>query len=168
MLWKRTTLSIVGKLQVFHAVIVSRLLYGLDSAWLNVAETRRLNGFYCRCLRNILGIQPSYISRVSNDTVLRRASSWPLHQHLLRDQLLLYGRVARAPESDLMKHPAFVRGTLRPAVQRYVRVVGRPRNEWTTMMRAEAAQMEMNVDVDSRSDWIFSVGRHCMRPRAPA
>ena len=46
-LWKHTMLPVARKIQVFKSVIISRLLYGLSSAWLNAAELRRLNGFYC-------------------------------------------------------------------------------------------------------------------------
>ena len=48
-LWNHTALSKERKIQVYNAIVISRLLYGLSSAWLNVAEIRRLNGFQCRC-----------------------------------------------------------------------------------------------------------------------
>ena len=71
--WKHTTLNTTRKIQIFHAVIITKLLYGLSSAWLNVREIRWLNGFYCRCLRVILKVPPAYFSRVSNAVVLERA-----------------------------------------------------------------------------------------------
>ena len=42
-LWGHTSLAMSKKIQIFQAVVVSRLLYGLSSAWLNVAEVRRVN-----------------------------------------------------------------------------------------------------------------------------
>ena len=36
-LWNHTTFAKHRKVEVYPAVIVSRLLYGLNSAWLNVA-----------------------------------------------------------------------------------------------------------------------------------
>ena len=105
--WKHTQLTTARKLEVFEAVIVSRLLHGLNSAWINVAEIRKLNGFYCRCLRVIQRIQPAFISRVSNEAVLARAGRQPISQKLLRRQLLAYGRVVRASEHDVLKSRTF-------------------------------------------------------------
>ena len=94
-LWKHTTLTKHRKVEVFQAFIVSRLLYGLSSAWLNVAEMRRLSGFQCRCLRVILRIAPAYVSRISNAKVLAEACSNSscfclegLHAHLLPTQFV--------------------------------------------------------------------------------
>ena len=47
-----------------------------------------------------------------------------------KKQLLLLGKVVRAPEGHPMKVASFIPGTLRPATERYVRRVGRPRIEW--------------------------------------
>ena len=57
---QHSTLSTQKKIQIFRAVIISRLLYELASAWLNKCEIRRLNGFFCRCLRVLLRIPPAY------------------------------------------------------------------------------------------------------------
>ena len=64
-LWSHSCLNVARKVQIFQAVVVSRLLYGLGSAWLDVAEIRRLNGFQARCLRKVVGIKPSFVSRIS-------------------------------------------------------------------------------------------------------
>lgn len=39
-LWNHSSLTMNRKVQVYQEVVVSRLLYGLSSAWLNVAESR--------------------------------------------------------------------------------------------------------------------------------
>ena len=122
-------------------MVVSRLLYGLASAWLNVAESRRLNGFHARCLRKITGIKPSFVSRVSNATVLQRAGQAELRQQLLKQQLLLYGRIARSPNGDVLRQLTFIPNSVQAATSRYVRRVGRPRNEWAVMLGAEARKM---------------------------
>ena len=140
-LWKRTALPVCKKIRILQSVVVSRLLYGLSSAWLNKAEVRRLNGFYCRCLRVILRIKPSYVSRVSNESVLRQACQPELGRQLLKQQLLFYGRIARAPADDILRRLTFCPGSLRPASDRYVRRVGRPRNEWVLMMQKESFKM---------------------------
>ena len=138
--WKHTSLSTARKVAVYNAIVVSRLLYGLSSAWLNAAEIRRLNGFHCRCLRKITRIRPSFVSRVSNAAVLMRAHEHPLSSYLRYQQLLLFGRVARALAGDALRRATFHHG-LEPATNRYVRRVGRPRNEWARMLREEACKM---------------------------
>jgi len=138
--WKHTSLSTARKVAVYNAIVVSRLLYGLSSAWLNAAEIRRLNGFHCRCLRKITRIRPSFVSRVSNAAVLMRAHEHPLSSYLRYQQLLLFGRVARAPARDALRRATFHHG-LEPATNRYVRRIRRPRNEWARMLREEACKM---------------------------
>ena len=140
-LWKHTSLTRARKLLVFQAVIVSRLLYGLSSAWLNVADVRRLCGFHCRCLRVIMRVQPAFVSRVSNKSVLEESGQRSLEKQLLQQQLLLYGRIARAAPSDPLRSLAFIPGGLEPATSHYIRRVGRPRNEWATMLRKECSKM---------------------------
>ena len=120
---------------MYKAVVVSRLLYGLNTAWLNVAEQRRLNGFHCRCLRKIVGIPSAYISRVSNARVLKEAQEAPLERQLLRQQLLLYGRLIRAPSADPLRKLTFIDGMDQPTTTMFVRKRGRPRNTWTAMLK---------------------------------
>ena len=38
-------------MMIFDSCVVTRLMYGLQSAWLNQAERRRIDGFHARCLR---------------------------------------------------------------------------------------------------------------------
>ena len=61
------------KIRIFQACVVSKLLYCLHTMWLNKAKLRKIDGFQAKCLRSILHIPPSYISRVSNATVLQRS-----------------------------------------------------------------------------------------------
>ena len=154
-LWKHTTLTKARKNQVYQAVIVSRLLYGLSSAWLNVAEIRRLNGFHCRCLRVIMRVQPAYFSRISNKKVLQECGQKPIDRQLLKQQMVLYGRVARSPPSDPLRLLTFVPGGLETAASRYIRRVGRQRNEWATMVQKECFKMSASfaASVDDEQEW---------------
>ena len=140
-MWNHSGLGTVRKCLVFNSVIVSRLLYGLSSAWLNKADVRRLNGFQARCLRKILRVAPSYYSRISNRTVLERAQQEQLSEALLKQQLMLFGRVARAESNDVIRQLVFVGGTLWPMTDTFVRRRGRPKNEWTKLVRAEAFKL---------------------------
>lgn len=144
-LWKHTSVTIKRKVEVFNACISSKLMYGLASAWLNASERKRLDGFQARCLRKILGIKPAYFSRVSNKIVIQKSDQKLFTTQLLKQQLLLYGRVARAPDTDLLRQLTFCPGSLRPATDRYVRKIGRPRNEWAPMLEKEVAKMLPNI-----------------------
>ena len=136
--WKHSALSRARKIRIFDSLIVSKLLYGLATAWLNTSQRRRLDGFQNRCLRQIWGIKPAYVSRISNREVLFRTQQSPLTTLLKKQQLILFGRVARAPEDSLLRKATFCPGALRPAADRYVRKVGRPRLEWASQVYKEA------------------------------
>ena len=88
-----------------------------------------------------MGVKPAFWSRVSNAKILQMSAQVTYSKQLLRQQLFLYGQVARAPEGDLLKSLTFCPGTLRPATDRYVRRIGRPRNEWASMLHKEALKM---------------------------
>merc|ERR1711904_200515 len=90
-------LPIRRKAQIFQAVIASKLLYGLSTAWLNTAEQRRLNGFQARCLRRVCNIKASYVSRVSNAKVLEKAGQITFLKQLLKQQLKLFRKVYNVP-----------------------------------------------------------------------
>ena len=55
-LWGHADVSRQKKLQFFSALVVSKLAYGLCTAWLTKARQRKLDGFHARCLRRILKI----------------------------------------------------------------------------------------------------------------
>ena len=146
-------------------MIVSRLLYSLSSDWLNVAEIRRLNGFQARCLRCILHIKAAFYSRISNVNVLAAAGQTLVGRQLLRQQLSLYGRVARAPRDDYLRKLTFTSapGSLQPLVDKYIRRRGRPRNEWTRMVQRESWRMHPDADrlVHDLRRWHSSVEQYC-------
>ena len=128
--WKHTAIAKARKLQVFQSLVTSKVMYSLNSAWLNKAERRQLDGFQARCLRSILHIPSAYISRVPNRDVLLRANQEPYTTQLLKQQLLWFGKIGRASNSNLLRRLTFQDGCLRPATDACARAVGRPRNEW--------------------------------------
>ena len=77
----------------------------------------------------------------------------------MRQQLLLFGRVARAPETDPLRRLTFVPGSLLPATGYYVRRVGRPRNEWAVMLEKEARKVHASFDqiIYGDSEWKAAV-----------
>ena len=84
--WSHSTMSTKRKINVYLACVESTLLYSLHTSWLHQHELARLNAFQARCLRRILGIKHSYVSRVSNAAVLQRAGRGKLSDLLLQRQ----------------------------------------------------------------------------------
>ena len=68
--WSHASLSRHRKFEIYVAIVLSKLLYGLESVVLKVHDIRKLNGFHASCCRRLLNIQPAFISRVSNSFVL--------------------------------------------------------------------------------------------------
>ena len=139
------------------------MLYGLLACSLNVAELRRLDGFQAKCIRQVLRIQPSFYSRVSNSKVLERAGSARASELLARQQLLMLGRVLRAPQASALHKCTVVPGTLLPATSFYIRRRGRPRKEWApTVLQAAHAKNNTGQDLltlaQDVNDW-----NSCMR-----
>ena len=126
----------------------------------------KLDGFHARCLRVILRIKPSFISRVSNARVLQVAHRKPLSQEIRRAQLQLLGRVLHEPHKSVLKTSAFHNNTLTPATDVWIRRVGRPRQEWTTqlcnvMRRAAGDHVAWLAAADCQSSWNHTVNMAC-------
>ena len=72
--WRKTNAPKTWKLQVFNAIIISQLTYGLNSLSLTPGCINRLNAFHIKGLRQIMGIPHAYYSGVSNEQVLKRVN----------------------------------------------------------------------------------------------
>ena len=77
-IWNHANICIRRKIQLYKSLVLSRLLYGLQTLWLSKHLRQRIDGFHCMCLRQILGIPHSYISRIPNADVLKKAQERPL------------------------------------------------------------------------------------------
>jgi len=140
--WAHSSLSRQFKFQVYIACIVQKLLYGLESAWINTAGKRKLDGFHARCVRKILGIAPAFISRVSNAFVLKQLSAYPLSKILLERQLMYFGHVANAHHDSVLWRSLFKSEFVlhEPALKR-----GRPKDTWARKMLQEALSMTGSI-----------------------
>jgi hypothetical protein len=166
-LWKHTSLSAHRKAQIFQSVVTSKLLYGLSSAWWNVSDQRRLDGFQAKCLRRIVRVAPAFISRVSNEIVRKMAWQMQYSMQLLQQQLLLYGKIAWGDDSDLLRSLTFCPGTTNRITDKYVRKVGRPRDEWAGMLAKEVLKIpEAEALWRNPSEWRKAVIWHCAGTRA--
>ena len=112
-----------------ESIVVSRLTYATASMWLLTVDLRRLDGFYCNCLRRILRIPPSFVSRVSNATVLHRAGCKKLSDTIRDAQIKLLDKVLHDPSLDVLKKASF-QGTLTSQTATWVRRRGKPRQNW--------------------------------------
>ena len=134
-------LSWTRKLAIFQALVEAKLLYSLSSICLTTAQQRQLNGFQNRNLRKIIGISPSFESRVSNTAVLRRCGCKPATVLLLKRQLALLGKIMRTAEGHPLRVASFIPGSNTAITERYVRRRGRPAKEWIRTMMDEAANL---------------------------
>jgi len=136
-LWSHAGIPLREKLQKFDSLVASRLAYGLCTQWLVTSQRRRLDGFVSRCLRRLLRIPPAFISRVSNASVHARAGIPRFSEQLLKQQLLMFGKVALAPPGSHLRMNCFVDDGLSPQIGRFVLKVGRPRQNWTSELLKE-------------------------------
>ena len=136
-IWAHSSLSIGKKIRILHACVLSRLLYCLHTAWLKKAGLQKLHAFQSMCLRQIQGIPHSYISRVSNAEVLRRAGEHPVSKTLLHRQLLLLARIAALPSEDVRRRCIF-QGDRLELLQAVPRKRGRPKQTWASEVRKQA------------------------------
>ena len=100
------------KLRVFDAVVVSKLVYGLEPVPFTEQDCNRLDAFQYRGLREILHIKLPYWSHIKNKDVLELANTRaaaksnkpiaPLSQHLVHRQIKPYGHIIRAEDLDLI------------------------------------------------------------------
>ena len=162
--WRHTNLSHKDNYRVYEACVLSRLLYGLQAAWLLKDARRRLDGFHAKCVRQILGIAPSYYSRVSNETVLKEMGAEQLSKTLHQRQLDYFGELARRPAACPVRCLIF-NEDLSAKESSANRRRGRPRLTWSSEVRKLACQVAGSVDemqamVLDKSVWRAAVRAH--------
>ena len=126
--WRKTKCSIRWKMQIYNAIIIAQLTYGLSTVQLTDSLLNRLDE---RGLRYILGIEHSYYSGISNEEVYERVNialnegqdlniEWShfmsahkfadiktlekVSDYIMRQQNSLYGHIIRADENDIMRN----------------------------------------------------------------
>ena len=140
-IWGHGGVPLRDKLQYFRAFVLSKLQYGLSTVWLVTAQRRRIDGFVARCLRRMLGVPPAFVSRVSNATVYSKACFKPFSQQLLKHQLGLLRKVALTGPHHPMRKDTFIDSTVIPQIGRFIRRVGRPRQDWATQLLREGREL---------------------------
>jgi hypothetical protein len=168
--WSHAKLDTTKKLQIFEACVLSKLLYCLHTTWLNVAERRKLDAFQAKCLRSIVGIPHSYISRVSNNTVLEKAGCRKLSSALLKRQLFYMTSIARKPDDDVLRECLFQPSSFQLKQFPGKRKRGRPRACWATEVFKHAVAVAGSQDslavfwqntAAARAAWRTAVQQYC-------
>ena len=154
-IWKHANIKRKRNIELYKSLILSRFLYGLQTVWPTKTLLKRLNAFHCGCLRQILGIAHSYISRVTNADVLTQASESLLSNRILQQQLMFYGRLQRNTN-----HPA--RYLLHAQADKRRR--GRPRLNWMSEVLKHVERMEIdNAVICNPVDWRKAVKNYCFK-----
>ena len=135
-IWLHSSLNQRRELELFAALIESRLFYALASVCMTVAQEKRLNGF-----QSYFEDTPViYISRVSNAAVLNLAHKRPASEVLQERRLILLGKILRSPANSPLRLPTLAGDTTTAATDVFVRRVDRPRKEWYKEVRNIALQ----------------------------
>lgn len=164
-LWKHANVSRTFKIQVYKAWVVQKLMYCLHTGCFTRAEQRKLDGFHCRCLRQILGIPHAQYSRVSNAEVLAAAGDKPLSSTLLARQLHLFGDIARKAVGDPMRAAVFADGSVSLRTTPGVKRRGRPRQAWANYVHGHAVaaaggEALLEERMRDRARWASTVWRY--------
>jgi hypothetical protein len=152
--WTKANCPTKWKLNVYNAVIISKLVYGLETLQFTEGQGKQLDAFQQRGLRKILGIAPTYIDRGhTNEKVIELANIakgahedktktkiMPLTEIIKNRKNTLLGHVIRAGDRDCndpLFQATFESANLQPRRATHRRV-GRPRKKWhdTTMESA--------------------------------
>ena len=139
-IWGHTSIPNERKLEIYSACVLTKLTYNLHALLLNTAEERKLDAFHVRCLRQILHIPHSYISRVSNSSVLAQASTKNLSKLLLHRQLDLMCNLALRSDSDILRQSIFKPGGFELNLPVGPKKRGRPRKLWAQVMFEHAVR----------------------------
>ena len=158
--WRKAPVTVKWKIRVYDSVILSKLVYGLNSLSLTDTDKRKLYAFHMKGLRKILSIPHAYISRVTNEQVLASANHRArlnkgkeitiASQRLDRSQLTLFGHILRSERDDPMRSVAVDdRGE---RLKANFRRVGRPRVKWYDGVRKIAEKDLIKQEVLA-ADW---------------
>ena len=142
--WSHAGLSTARKVLIYNACIVSKLLYGVQTMWLNKAEVQRLDAFHYKCLRRCLGIPHSYISHITNEYVLQQAGGVTLSKRVLAQQLDMYARYARMGNSAVTRQYVFEADSFEPRSWPGPKRKGRPRSSWVKNVHELAVSIADN------------------------
>ena len=165
--WNHTNLSRTTKFEIFQTLILNKLLYALEAAWLTKTERRHLDGFFAKSVRRIMGIRPSYFSRIANKTIYREFGILPLSAILLRRQIIYYGKLTRLPDDAILRRFLFDPHTTNLRNGAGKNRQGRPRQRWTKEIHTHALRLagsKENLEhlIEQSASWAAAVRAYCV------
>ena len=153
-----------GQRQNYYAIVLSRLLYGMESLALCASDKRKLDGFHAKCCRSIAHISASYISRVSNKFVFKTLDVKPMSETLLKRQLQFFGAIARKSDEDVIRKMVFKPSSC-DKVTAGTRKTGRPRINWKQQLFNHAWTIAGNTPLPDivldKDAWGAAVRQYC-------
>ena len=141
---------------IFKACVCSKLAYGLFTATLHSKEKRRIDGFHARCLRQILGIAHSYVSRISNETMLKIAGETPLSDQILNQQRNYMMKLVDRDANDPTRLFIFEPGSTELRKLTAPKGRGRPRERWVIQVH-KTYFSKVYINVGYNQDPIINV-----------
>ena len=156
-IWKNTNTKCKRKIQLYRALILSKLMYGLQTAWISKQLRKRLDAFHYECLRKTLNIPHAYVSRITNAEITKKAQMPTVSNLRLRQQLLYFGKIARN-----YNHPAR-RIICKEETMEIKRIEnkrrGRPNLSWTVEVSRHAQLVK--GDILQSKEWHKAIIAYC-------
>ena len=167
-IWNHASLTREWKYRIYRACILTKLLYGLQTAWLTKPQRKKLDGFHARCVRQITEIKHSFWSRVSNADVLTSIHAPLLSTMLLEQQLKYFGKVYRRMDADITRTFVFQPSSDQLVEASFRKRRGRPRLSWALELRKHAiiliGNQPLGLAMQSEHGWRLAVQRYCGSP----
>ena len=110
-LWKGTNNRLRDKINIYNAVVRSKVAYSLETAPLTTAHKKRLDAFQQKGLRQIMGIQPTFIDRsMTNKKVLDYANVIMNNMSSLDEYYELAKKEGEAHKPKIVKLSEYIQG----------------------------------------------------------
>ena len=129
-------LKLSTKIRVYHAIVVSILLYGCETWTIYSKQLKALNVFHLRCLRRMLHI--TWKDKVPSNEVLSRCGCHSMYTIVAEKTLRWAGHLQRMPEERLPKavfYSELAEGT---------RPVGRPKKRYKDHLKETLKNCRIN------------------------
>lgn len=140
--WLRSSCPQSFKINVFDAIIRSKLVYGLETVHIPKYLLQKMDVFQLKGLRKILKLETSFVNRANtNKKVYEKASAvknpksvpgknvMPFSEYVKNKRQALLKHTVRASSEDPLRQCTFIEGAAVPYAHGNRRV-GRPRSKW--------------------------------------
>ena len=170
--WKYSEVPIRLKIIIYHAIIKTKLLYGLETLVLLPAHKRQPDAFYLRGLRQIMGMKTTFIDRTNTNervyinaacVLAQKETQTPLlplsrQWEIRRQKLMAFLNTPQAAQPEIKATfffpPSFefqevrAQDSWRPNSTIWGRRRGRPRGFWVREVIQEIWKKMRRIDPD--------------------